>query len=130
MSPAVVRTAVSRPFFASNPVRAVSKSTRPPSASISARMEAMTPRKRSVPTWGFCCQAISAGAPWASRVSVTKPHSSSPMRVVSLPSEKVPAPPSPNWMLAFGSSAPAAKKRSTAATRFSRAGPRSSTSGR
>ena len=51
------------------------------------------------------------------------------MRVVSLPSEKVPAPPSPNWMLAFSSSSPVAEKCSTARTRSARAGPRSSTRG-
>lgn len=46
------------------------------------------------------------------------------------PSEKVPAPPSPNWILALGSSWPVAEKCSTACTRCSSAGPRSSTMGR
>ena len=56
-------------------------------------------------------------------------HSGSPMRVVSLPSEYAPAPPSPHWMLQSGSSAPPPQKASTAASRSSRLPPRSSTTG-
>ena len=112
------------------PVRAVWKRTSPPRDSISPRMARMTPRSRSVPMWGFCRQAMSSGAPWSRKAPVTKAQSGSPMRVVSLPSEKVPAPPSPNWMLAFSSSSPAASNRCTACTRRSRSGPRSSTRGR
>ena len=89
----------------------------------------MTPRSLSVPTWGFCCHATSGGAPCESSVCFTKAHKGSWMRVVSLPSENVPAPPSPNWMFASGCKTPVCSKAFTAAARFSMAGPRSSTRG-
>ena len=47
--------------------------------------------------------------------------------VVSLPSEKVPAPPSPNWTLEAGLSTPVDQNRSTSAVRSSTGRPRSST---
>ena len=50
--------------------------------------------------------------------------------VVSLPSEKVPAPPSPNCTFACGSSGPPASNAATAAERSSTHAPRSTTSGR
>ena len=130
ISPAGVTAAARRPFCTRRPVSGVLKCTVPPRRSISLLMEVMTPRSRSVPTWGFCRQAMSAGAPWSKSARVTKAHSGSPTRVVSLPSEKVPAPPSPNWRLADGSKRPVCSNRSTAATRCSSAGPRSSTMGR
>ena len=42
---------------------------------------------------------MSSGAPWATKVSSTWAMRLSWVPVVSLPSEKVPAPPSPNWTL-------------------------------
>ncbi len=51
------------------------------------------------------------------------------MRVVSLPSEKVPAPPSPNWALALGSSTASFHRPATARTRSAMGAPRSSTMG-
>ena len=52
------------------------------------------------------------------------------MPVPSLPSEKVPAPPSPNWTLHSGSSSPPARKASTFFFRVSASAPRSRTMGR
>ena len=52
------------------------------------------------------------------------------VEVLSLPSEKVPAPPSPNWTLDSGSSAPPARKASTSRSLASTSLPRSSTMGR
>ena len=52
------------------------------------------------------------------------------MPVFSLPSENVPAPPSPNWMFVRSSSGAPALKASTISTRSSTEAPRSTTSGR
>ena len=49
--------------------------------------------------------------------------------VPSLPSEKAPAPPSPNWTLASGSSSPPERKASTAFCRSSMRGPTLETMG-
>ncbi len=67
-------------------------------------------------------------APCCKNTSVTKPHSSSPMRVVSLPSEKVPRRPRQTGCSRFVQLA-GGEKCSTALTRSSSAGPRSSTMG-
>ena len=48
-------------------------------------------------------------------------------RVVSFPSEKVPAPPAPNWTLLTGSSCPVCQNVSTSFTRWARSRPRSTT---
>ena len=72
---------------------------------------------------------MSSGAPAAARDSSTVPMRGSWVPVVSLPSEKVPAPPSPNCTLHSGSSSPEAQKRSTASARSSTGRPRSSTRG-
>ena len=129
ISPAAVRTARSTPFSAEMPVSAVRKCTSPPFCRMARRISRTTFFKISVPTWGLAFLTMSAGAPCAARVSSTLSHSGSPMRVVSLPSEYAPAPPSPNWMLQSGSSAPPPQKASTAASRSSRLPPRSSTTG-
>ena len=69
---------------------------------------------------------MSSGAPAAAKASKTAVTRPSWIPVVSLPSEKVPAPPSPNWTLEAVSSAPVAQKRSTSLTRSSTGRPRSS----
>ena len=88
------------------------------------------PVSRSVPMWGLASQRISSGAPWAAMISRTWPQSGLEMPVVSLPSENVPAPPSPNCTLLSGASAPPVQKRSTSCRRRSTSCPRSSTMGR
>ena len=61
----------------------------------------------------------SAGAPAPTRASITAEMRGSWVPVVNFPSEKVPAPPSPNCTLEAGSSAPPAQKPSTLAVRAS-----------
>ena len=72
---------------------------------------------------------MSAGAPASTSVRNTVEMRGSWVPVVSLPSEKVPAPPSPNCTLEVVSSTPVAQKRSTSAVRSSTGRPRSSTMG-
>ena len=84
-------------------------------------------RSTSVPMWGLWDQRTSAGAPASIRASSTAEMRGSWVPVVSLPSEKVPAPPSPNCTLEVGSSFPVDQKRSTSAVRRSTSWPRSST---
>ena len=64
------------------------------------------------------------------KVSSTSRQRGSLMPLLSLPSEKVPAPPSPNCTLLVGSKTPPAQNFSTSAVRASTSRPRSSTSGR
>lgn len=70
---------------------------------------------------------MSAGAPIWMKVSNTVPMRGSWVPVVSFPSEKVPAPPSPNWTLEAGWSSPVCQNRSTRRVRSSTGAPRSST---
>ena len=72
---------------------------------------------------------MSAGAPASTRVRNTVEMRGSWVPVVSLPSEKVPAPPSPNCTLEEGSSTPVAQNCSTSTVRSSTGRPRSSTMG-
>ena len=72
---------------------------------------------------------MSSGAPWATKVSSTWEMRLSWVSVVSFPSEKVPAPPSPNCTLEEGERTPLCQKRSTSAVRSSTRLPRSSTMG-
>ena len=58
--------------------------------------------KLSVPICGFDVYKISSGAPNLTNVSKTVLQYTEFIPVVSLPSEKVPAPPSPNWIFEFG----------------------------
>ena len=51
----------------------------------------------SVPIWGFDKYKISWGAPKLTNSCKTFLHNGLLIPVVSLPSENVPAPPSPNW---------------------------------
>ena len=81
----------------------------------------------SVPMWGLWDHFTSAGAPAPTRASITAEMRGSWVPVVNFPSEKVPAPPSPNCTLEAGSSAPPAQNPSTLAVRASTSSPRSST---
>ena len=77
--------------------------------------------------WGLCDQRTSSGAPCATSVSSTVLMRPSWVPVVSLPSENVPAPPSPNCTLDVSSSSPVRQKCSTSRARSSTGFPRSST---
>ncbi len=120
----------SAPASNRRPVSCVLNRTSPPAAIIWPRIRRTTSTKRSVPMWGFACQSISSGAPASTNHRSTCGASGFLMFVVSLPSENVPAPPSPNWMFVQGSSGPPASNAATAARRSSTSPPRSSTSGR
>jgi len=74
---------------------------------------------------------MSCGAPCSTKVSSTKRirPCGSRMPVLSLPSENVPAPPSPNCTLEAGSSAPPFQKDSTFSRRRPISSPRSISSG-
>ena len=85
--------------------------------------------RTSVPMWGLASYTTLSGAPWAANCSRTQEMRGSWVPVFSFPSEKVPAPPSPNWTLQSGSSAPPARKASTAALRLFASLPRSITRG-
>ena len=65
------------------------------------------------------------GAPCSTNNFSTASTNSVWLPVLSLPSEKVPAPPSPNWMLEFWFSLPVLKKLSTSNKRSSTFFPRS-----
>ena len=89
-----------------------------------------TCRSISVPMWGLCRYRISSGAPAATKSASTCPISGSLTRVVSLPSEKVPAPPSPNCTLDLSSKPPPDQNLAISSWRLSTSQPRSTTTGR
>ncbi len=93
-------------------------------------MDFTTPRSTSVPIWGLWDHLMSAGAPWDTKMWNTWEIRGSFTPVVSLPSENVPAPPSPNWTLEVVDRMPVRQKRSTSPVRSSTSRPRSSTMGR
>ena len=93
----------SLPSFSRKPVTWVSKRTSPPRASN------LPPDGRAPPPEADPCRCGAwprrgspPGAPAATSSSSTLRMRPSPVPVVSLPSEKVPAPPSPNWTLDCG----------------------------
>ena len=83
-----------------------------------------------MPTWGLASIRMLSGAPWDTRVSRMKRWRGSRVPVFSFPSEKAPAPPSPNWTLDSVSRVPVDQNRSTSAWRRSTFHPRSSKMGR
>ncbi len=130
-SPSLRISPVSSPRLITRSVTLVEKRKLPPRRIISSRRLSTTLRRTSVPMWGLATYKISSGAPNCTKVSKTKRlrPSLSLTRVFSFPSEKVPAPPSPNWTLDSGSKAPPCQKASTSAV-LSRTGfPRSKTTG-
>ncbi len=72
-----------------------------------------TTTSRSVPMWGLASKRTVSGAPKRWSVSRTTAILSWRLPQVSLPSLKVPAPPSPNWTFDSGSNAPPFQKRIT-----------------
>ena len=79
--------------------------------------------------WGFASKVTLSGAPWAANSFNTQNMRLSWVPVLSFPSEKVPAPPSPNWTLDSGFKSPPRRKASTAMLLCSTAWPRSRTMG-
>ena len=98
-SPARTCSPVRTPSRLSSPSSRWPKRTSQPRAMSSCRMCFTTCRSTSVPTWGLWEYFTSAGAPASTSVSSTAAMRGSWVPVVSFPSEKVPAPPSPNWTL-------------------------------
>ena len=127
ISPLSVSTPVRTPCSVRKPRQQVSKRISPPASRISARRRGRIRSSLSEPTWGFASYRISGGPPAFTKVSRTKAAlpSLSLTRVLSLPSEKVPAPPSPNWTLEAGSSLPLSQKRRMSSCLFSTGRPRS-----
>ena len=123
-------TPLTRPSSTRKSSTNVLNRTSPPRRLISSRIFLTTRRSTSVPICGFCLYKISFGAPAATNSSSTLRIRASLIPVVSLPSLKVPAPPSPNCTLDCSFSVPSRQKRSTDAVLASTSCPRSSTSGR
>ena len=88
-----------------------------PRLTSSRRIFRMTSESISVPTWGFASTAMLFSAPNLTSVSTTSSALASLIRVVSLPSENAPAPPSPNMMLLLGSGSPPPQNESTSLLR-------------
>ena len=84
----------------------------------------------SVPTWGLASTRMLSGAPQDTNCSKIHRCRRSRVPVFSFPSEKAPAPPSPNCTLDSGSSTPVRQKDVTSRCRVTASCPRSSTMGR
>ena len=96
---------------------------------ISSRIDFTTRVSTSVPTCGLASYTTDFDAPWSANSRSTCVMRLSCVPVFSLPSENVPAPPSPNCTLHSASSAPPLRKALTFAVRVSASRPRSSTIG-
>ena len=109
-----------------------SKRTSPPSDSISARIFSTMLTSRNVPMCGLATYRISSGAPaLTNSVSTLRVRwRGSLIWLHSLPSEKVPAPPSPNCTLDSGFSTPLRHSAQVSFVRSRTRLPRSSTIGR
>ncbi len=118
-------TLATRPAAIPIPVNLCSKPTEKPEAMSRSRMPRTTARSRSVPMCGFDAYRISGGAPKSTKRWSTQPQFASFTLVVSFPSEKVPAPPSPNCTLLSAQSSPRRQKRETSFARRSTSRPRS-----
>ena len=89
-------TFATRPFSIWISSKRVRKCTSPPCDKIYSRIFFTTFFKLSLPIWGFASHKISSGAPKRTKVFNTSRLRGLCVWVLSLPSEKVPAPPSPN----------------------------------
>ena len=85
--------------------------------------------RTSLPTCGLASQRISCDAPASASVCSMNLCAGLFVPVASLPSEKVPAPPRPNWMFDSGSSSPVSLKCSMAFVLRVASWPRSTRSG-
>ena len=98
---------------------------------ISARKAGTIRASSSLPRWGSASMRISRGAPHRTSVSsIRRTRGRSLLRLVSLPSENSPAPPSPYSTLLSPSSSPAFQNRPTCPARRSTGWPRSISNGR
>ena len=88
-----------------------------------------TAGRMSEPICGFASHRISRGAPASTKVSRIRRWAGFLVPVLSLPSEKVPAPPRPNWILLSGSRMRSFRKRSIACERRNAGSPRSMSRG-
>ena len=113
----------------SMPQSLVSKRTSAPSVIAACLMFFTVSISLSVPICGFAIMRISSGAPNRASRSITSLDRGSFILVVSLPSENVPAPPSPNMTLLFGFSLALCQKSWTSFRRSSTHLPRSITIG-
>ena len=122
MSPASICTSVTR----------CSKRTSPPSAMISARIFSTTPTSLKVPMCGLATKRISSGAPafTNSFKTLRVRCRGSLIWLHSLPSENVPAPPSPNCTFDSGLSTFLRHRPQVSLVRSRTSLPRSSTIGR
>ena len=122
----------SAPLSMRTSTRRAPKRTSPPSRSISWRMRSTTPTSRKVPMCGLATKRISSGAPARTNSSITLRvrWRGSLIWLHSLPSEKVPAPPSPNCTFDSGSRTPRRHRPQVSRVRSRTARPRSRTSGR
>ena len=113
----------------SREVSFVLNATVPPASSIILTMLVTTVGRTSLPTWGFASHKIFFCAPALTKVSRIKRWEALLVPVLSFPSENVPAPPSPNWMLLSRSSWPVWLWCSTAAVLLVASSPRSMSRG-
>ena len=128
-SPPARRTARTRPPSAATSATSAPKRTSAPSETSSSRIRRQKPFRRSVPTCGLASVRRPGSPANSPKIPTTWETSGSPMRVVSFPSENVPAPPSPNWTLLLGSMVPLFQKSATWRDRSSTGLPRSRRSG-
>ena len=113
-----------------NSVTRLQKRTSPPKAMIFFLRLWTTSSSTSVPTWGLASYRMSSRAPKATNCSRIQRILGLLIPVFSFPSEKVPAPPSPNWTLLLGSRVPFFQKAATFSWRDFASSPRSRTMGR
>ena len=128
--PAEISAAFSTPSSITSDTSLVPKRISPPRLSIFLRRPTMTVRSTSVPMCGFARYIMSSPAPASRNSASTCLMRPSFIPVASLPSEKVPAPPSPKSMLASGSRTLSFLNLSTASILASISGPLSRTIGR
>ena len=114
-----------------NPVTQVSNKNSTPFSVINSRIRFITSARISVPICGLFSYKICSGAPNFTNVSRTKRFlpMGSLTNVFNFPSEKVPAPPSPNWTFEAVSKTPVSQNFCTSAVRSSTFLPRSVTIG-
>ena len=116
------------PSSTKSPVTFAPKRTSPPISIIKSRIPTTTCFKISVPICGLLSYKMCAGAPNSVKIRSTSlflPYLSF-TSVLSFPSEKVPAPPSPNCTLDSGLRLPPCQYASTSFERVSTSKPRSS----
>ena len=118
-----------RPPVTSRSLMRQRQRTSPPVSSIMRTMLVTTRGSTSLPTWGLASHRICGWAPASTKVSRMRRWAGLLVPVCSLPSENVPAPPTPYWMLLSTSSSPVALCASTTLLRRAASSPRSTSRG-